>query len=265
MLASDFDFELPADRIAHAPARPRERARLLHVGEQLSDHHVFDLPGLLRAGDVLVANDTRVIPAQLSARRGVARIGITLDRPRADGTWLALAKNARRLRLGDTLDFDGARDFQASIASLDGDGAVGLRFNLDGAAFNDALQRAGALALPPYIDRPAGPTAEDARDYQTVFAEHEGAVAAPTAGLHFTEALLRQIDAAGCCVRRSRCMSVRELSCRCAVRTWQIIAFTPSVASSVLRRLCGSMRCVQRAGALLLSAPPVYVCSRRLR
>jgi S-adenosylmethionine:tRNA ribosyltransferase-isomerase len=197
LLASDFDFELPADRIAHAPARPRERARLLHVGEQLSDHHVFDLPGLLRAGDVLVANDTRVIPAQLSARRGVARIGITLDRPRADGTWLALAKNARRLRLGDTLDFDGARDFQASIASLDGDGAVGLRFNLDGAAFNDALQRAGALALPPYIDRPAGPTAEDARDYQTGFAEHEGAVAAPTAGLHFTEALLRQIDAAG--------------------------------------------------------------------
>ncbi len=196
MLASDFDFELPPDRIAHVPARPRESARLLQVGAALRDYSVADLPGLLRAGDVLVANDTRVIPAQLSAMRGAAKIGITLDRPRVDGTWLALARNARRLRVGDALDFDGATDFQARVVSLEGDGAVGLRFNLKGKAFDDALRRAGALALPPYIERPAGPTAEDARDYQTVFAEHAGAVAAPTAGLHFTEALLARIDAA---------------------------------------------------------------------
>ena len=194
---SDFDFELPDDRIAHQPARPREAARLLCVGETLADRFISDLPQQLRAGDVLVANDTRVIPAQLAARRGVAKIGITLDRPRADGTWMALARNSRRLHVNDTLDFDGASDLQAQIASLEGDGAVSLRFNLEGGAFSDALNRAGALALPPYIDRPTGPTAQDAQDYQTVFARHEGAVAAPTAGLHFTPELLAAIDAIG--------------------------------------------------------------------
>ena len=156
-----------------------------------------DLPSQLRPGDVLVANDTRVIPAQLAARRGAARVGITLDRPRPDGTWFALARNSRRLRVGDALDFDGATDLQAEVAALEGDGTVALRFNLQGGAFSDALSRAGALALPPYIDRPSGPTADDARDYQTVFAEREGAVAAPTAGLHFTPALLAEIDARG--------------------------------------------------------------------
>jgi S-adenosylmethionine:tRNA ribosyltransferase-isomerase len=194
---SDFDFELPDDRIAHQPARPREAARLLCVGETLADRFISDLPQQLRAGDVLVANDTRVIPAQLAARRGVAKIGITLDRPRADGTWMALARNSRRLHPNDTLDFDGASDLQAQVASLEGDGAVALRFNLEGGAFSDALNRAGALALPPYIDRPTGPTTQDSQDYQTVFARHEGAVAAPTAGLHFTPALLEAIDAIG--------------------------------------------------------------------
>ena len=195
LLASDFDFELPEGLIAHAPARPREAARLLKVGATLADRHVGDLPAVLRPGDLLVSNDTRVIPAQLSATRGAAKIGITLDRPRADGTWLALARNARRLRLGDALDFDGT--LQAEVAGLEGDGAVALRFNLEGAAFSDALNRAGALALPPYIDRPTGPTEADARDYQTVFAVREGAVAAPTAGLHFTSDLLARLDAAG--------------------------------------------------------------------
>ena len=167
------------------------------MGDTLVDRFISDLPQQLRAGDVLVANDTRVIPAQLAARRGVAKIGITLDRPRADGTWMALARNARRLHANDTLDFDGASDLQAQVASLEGDGAVSLRFNLEGAAFSDALNRAGALALPPYIDRPTGPTEQDAQDYQTVFARTEGAVAAPTAGLHFTPELLEAIDAIG--------------------------------------------------------------------
>ena len=156
-----------------------------------------DLPTLLRAGDVLVANDTRVIPAQLSAHRGAAKIGITLDRPLPDGSWSALARNARRLKLGDTLDFDGDTTLQAQIAALPGEGNVVLRFSLEGAAFGEALRRAGALALPPYIDRPQGPTAQDAQDYQTVFAEREGAVAAPTAGLHFTPSLLSALADAG--------------------------------------------------------------------
>ena len=195
MRAADFDFDLPHDRIAQTPARPRDSAKLLRVTTRLQDHTVADLPSLLRPGDLLVSNDTSVIPAQLAAMRGAARIGITLDRPRADGTWLALARNARRLRAGDTLDFN--TTLQAEVATLEGDGAVTLRFNLEGDAFSFALRQAGALALPPYIDRPGGPTAADAQDYQTVFAAREGAVASPTAGLHFTPALLASLDAAG--------------------------------------------------------------------
>ncbi|HTR17239.1 MAG TPA: tRNA preQ1(34) S-adenosylmethionine ribosyltransferase-isomerase QueA [Acetobacteraceae bacterium] len=201
LLASDFDFNLPPERIAHAPARPRDAARLLRVGATLEDRIVRDLPMLLRPGDLLVANDTRVIPAQLAARRGEARIGITLDRPLPDGTWHALARNARRLRQGDTLVFEGDDTLTATVAARDPDGGVALRFNLEGEAFGAALRRAGALALPPYIDRPAGPTAADATDYQTVFATEEGAVAAPTAGLHFTPALLAALEQAG--IRRT--------------------------------------------------------------
>jgi S-adenosylmethionine:tRNA ribosyltransferase-isomerase len=191
----NFDFLLPPERIAQHPARPRDAARLLCVrADGLEDCHVRDLPGLLRPGDILVANDTRVIPAQLSARRGEARIGITLDQPRADGTWHALARNARRLHVGDALRFEGAENFYAVVTELDPDGGVALRFNLNGDAFAAALHRVGALALPPYIARPHGPEPEDAADYQTVFARSEGAVAAPTAGLHFTPDLLAALD-----------------------------------------------------------------------
>ncbi len=191
---AEFDFTLPPGRVAHHPARPRDSARLLHVGETLSDATVLDLPRLLRPGDVLVVNDTRVIPAQLAARRGAARIGLTLDQPRPGGAWHALARNARRLRPGDRLTFDGADDLAAEVLERDADGGVLLRFN---DAFPAALARAGALALPPYIDRPAGPTAEDAADYQTLFARAPGAVAAPTAALHFTPRLLDALDDAG--------------------------------------------------------------------
>lgn len=197
MPIADFEFDLPAGCIAHQPARPRESARLLVVGETLEDRTVRDLPDQLRPGDILVSNDTRVIPAQLSAMRGQARIGITLDRPRPDGAWHALARNARRLHPGDTLVFEGAEGFTAIVVERDPDGGVALAFNLQGAEFADALTRAGALALPPYIDRPAGPLETDAEDYQTVFATHDGAVAAPTAGLHFTPALLAALDARG--------------------------------------------------------------------
>jgi S-adenosylmethionine:tRNA ribosyltransferase-isomerase len=195
MRLSDFDFDLPPARIAQHPARPRDAARLLVVAERLADRWVRDLPELLRPGDVLVANDTRVIPARLSARRGAARIGITLDRPLADGTWHALARNARRLRDGDLLAFDGAEELAATVRARHPDGGVGLAFNLHGSVFASALRRAGALALPPYIARPGGTLPEDEADYQTVFAARPGAVAAPTAGLHFTPSLLEALGA----------------------------------------------------------------------
>jgi S-adenosylmethionine:tRNA ribosyltransferase-isomerase len=195
---TDFDFVLPPERIAQYPAQPRDAARLLHVRpDGLEDRTVGDLPLLLRPGDVLVVNDTRVIPAQLAARRGAARIGITLDRPRADGAWQALARNARRLRVGDELTFEGDAALVATVLAREPDGSVALRFNRDGVAFTAALHRAAALALPPYIDRPTGPRAEDAGDYQTMFAAHDGAVAAPTAGLHFTPALRVRLEQRG--------------------------------------------------------------------
>ena len=192
-----FDFDLPPERVAHEPARPRDSARLLHVGAHLADHAVRDLPVLLRRGDLLVVNDTRVIPAQLEARRGAARIGLTLDQPRPDGTWHALARNARRLRPGDVLDFDREPGLQARVDAAPEGGAVVLRFNKADEAFARALDTAGALALPPYIARPNGPTSADAADYQTVFAQRPGAVAAPTAGLHFTPSLLDRLAQAG--------------------------------------------------------------------
>ncbi|MBV9736055.1 MAG: tRNA preQ1(34) S-adenosylmethionine ribosyltransferase-isomerase QueA [Acidisphaera sp.] len=196
MTSAEFDFDLPRERVAQAPARPRDAARLLHVAaDGLHDRTVRDLPGLLAPGDALVVNDTRVIPAQLTARRGAARIGITLDRPLADGTWVALARNARRLRAGDTLDIEGAALSACVVARQEG--SVTLRFDRQGAALAAALQASGALALPPYITRPHGPLAEDAADYQTVFARADGAVAAPTAGLHFTPALLAALEARG--------------------------------------------------------------------
>jgi S-adenosylmethionine:tRNA ribosyltransferase-isomerase len=192
-MISAFDFDLPPDRIAQHPAAPRDSARLLHVSQTgFADHIVTDLPNLLRAGDVLVANDTRVIPAQLEGRRGAARIGITLDRPAADGTWHALARNARRLRAGDVLDFSDV--LSAQVESLNG-GDVRLRFNCAGEAFAAALAASGAIALPPYIARPDGPTEGDRASYQTLFARHDGAVAAPTAGLHFTPQLLAALAA----------------------------------------------------------------------
>ena len=150
---------------------------------------------MLVPGDLLVANDTRVIPAQLAAHRGAARIGLTLDRPLADGTWHALARNARRVAPGDVLSLDGT-EMRAVVATRE-EGSVTLRFDREGEAFAGALREAGALALPPYIARPSGPTASDAADYQTVFARAEGAVAAPTGGLHFTPALLAALDRAG--------------------------------------------------------------------
>jgi len=198
MQISDFDFDLPRDNIALEPARPRDSARLLRVasGQALAEHRIADLPSLLEPGDLLIANDTAVIRAQLAAQRGVAKIGITLDRILNDGSWHALAKNARKLRPGDTLRF-GADPVTAEVVENEGDGAISMRFSTEGTAFDDFLKRVGALALPPYIDRPTGPTAQDDSDYATIFERYKGAVAAPTAGLHFTPGLLAALDARG--------------------------------------------------------------------
>ena len=198
LLLEEFGYDLPTERIATAPARPRDAARLLYVGAALQDRAVRDLPGLLRPGDLLVVNDTRVIPAQLEARRGAARVGITLDRPVAGGDWRVLLRNARRVKPGDVLEID--EDFSATVVEFAGGGAAVLRFAT--ADFGAALRRAGALALPPYIARPGGVTQADAADYQTMFAAHDGAVAAPTAGLHFTPALLAALAARGVEVAR---------------------------------------------------------------
>jgi S-adenosylmethionine:tRNA ribosyltransferase-isomerase len=169
---------------------------MLHVtAEERHDRVVRDLPGLLRAGDLMVANDTRVIPAQLQARRGKAAIGITLDRPSPNGDWHALARNSRRLQVGDELRFDGDAALRAVVVQNNTDGSIILRLNVAGEALGLALQAAGALALPPYVARPNGVTATDHENYQTIFAASPGAVAAPTAGLHFTPALLDRIAA----------------------------------------------------------------------
>ena len=194
---ADFDYDLPADRIAHYPARPRDSARLLRVRpDGLSDRTIRDLPSLLQPGDILVANDTKVFPAQLTARRGEATIGLTLDRPGPDGAWTSLARNARRVRPGDVLTIEGS-PLTATVVDKMPDGSLSLRFSLDGEALMGAFRQAGALALPPYIDRPRGPLPSDAEDYQTLFARQEGAVAAPTAGLHFTPRVLADLDATG--------------------------------------------------------------------
>lgn len=194
----DFDFHLPESLIAQEPARPRESARLLDAitPHTLVDRHVRDLPTLLRRGDLLVANNTAVIRAQLHALRGEARIGITLDQIRPDGTWHVLVRNARRLRVGDTLTFAHS-DQTAQVVALEPGGGANLRFSCEGDAFDTFLQTAGALALPPYIHRPNGPTAQDSKDYATIFERYKGAVAAPTAGLHFTPDLLDAVDATG--------------------------------------------------------------------
>jgi S-adenosylmethionine:tRNA ribosyltransferase-isomerase len=187
---SDFSFDLPPERIAQQPVNPRSAARLLLVApDSLADRGIRDLPALLSPGDILVAHDTRVIPAALEARRGAARIGITLDHPLPDGSWSALARNARRLRPGDLLTFTPA--LSATVLARAADGSVSLRFS------RPDPTTAARLALPPYIARPAGPLPSDEGDYQTVFAAHPGAVAAPTAGLHFTPDLLSALAARG--------------------------------------------------------------------
>lgn len=192
-----FDFELPPERIALRPACPRDAARMLVVegGEApFTGCTVRDLPRLLRTGDVLVFNDTRVIPAQLEGRRGEARIGATLHKRIDLRRWQAFVRNAKRLREGDTIDF--GEDVSAIAEERHGDGSFTLAFASE-EPVEVLLERAGTMPLPPYIAGKRPTDARDREDYQTIFAREDGAVAAPTAALHFTPELLAALDEAG--------------------------------------------------------------------
>ncbi|QCE33546.1 tRNA preQ1(34) S-adenosylmethionine ribosyltransferase-isomerase QueA [Acetobacteraceae bacterium] len=216
-----FDFHLPSEQIALNPASPRESGRLLHVLSSQNDtqspdlHFVRDLPKLLKKGDLLVFNDTKVIPAKIQAWRTrneqTAHVELTLDRPLPNGAWRVLVRNAKRLKKEDTLSFfpaiagnkygatlpEGKPDpVSAKISDID-QGVAEIIFSVSGTDFHNFLCRVGKLALPPYIERPQGPTLEDEQNYQTVFAKKEGAVAAPTASLHFTDSLLETLKAIG--------------------------------------------------------------------
>lgn len=203
MKLDDFDFDLPEGLIATRPARPRSSARLLLAqGGGMRDLHVHDLVDILGPGDLLVLNDTRVIPARLSGTRSrmtpqgeaVARIEITLLEPTPEGDWRALAKPLRKLKPGETVRFGEA--LSAEVTRI-GDAELTLRFDQSGEGFERALSEVGAMPLPPYIAALRPPDEADRTDYQTVWARNSGAVAAPTASLHFDADLLEKLKARG--------------------------------------------------------------------
>ena len=198
MQLSDFDFDLPEGLIATRPARPRTSARLLVAhGDRIEDRHVSDLIDEFRPGDRLILNNTRVIPARLTGiRRRMtgqgeveAKVEVTLLEPAAEG-WQALAKPLRKVAEGEVIRFSDRLSAQVAEKT---ETALRLVFNLSGGDFDAALAEAGAMPLPPYIAARRAPDARDKDDYQTVFARHSGAVAAPTASLHFDEPLLRAL------------------------------------------------------------------------
>jgi len=203
MTLDDFDFELPEDRIALRPVEPRGASRLLvvHGDGRLEDRLVADLPDYLRTGDCMVFNDTRVIPAALKGIRPArdktgqdVSIDANLVERLGSGTWRALARPGKRLKLGDRIAF--GADLSADVAGKLETGEIDLVFNRQGADLDAAVDTVGAMPLPRYIASRRPADARDRIDYQTVFAgEDAGSVAAPTAGLHFTPALLAQIDA----------------------------------------------------------------------
>lgn len=203
MKLGDFDFDLPERLIATRPVRPRSAARLLVAeGDTLRDLHVGDLPGLLGPGDRLVLNDTKVIPARLTGTRTratgqgpvTAKVEVTLLEPRPGGRWSALVKPLRKLREGEAIRLS---DRLSATVERIAEGQADLSFNLSGPDFDAALAEAGQMPLPPYIAALRPPDAQDLEDYQTVFARAAGAVAAPTASLHFDDALLARLAERG--------------------------------------------------------------------
>ena len=209
MKLSDFDFDLPEHLIALRPVKPRPASRMLVArGAEVQDSHVYDLPGWLRPGDMLVLNDTRVIPARLFGERrrasadgpGMAKIDVTLIHRDDAARWTALARPAKRLAPGDRINF--GDDLTAEVAEKREAGEIALTFDRGGADLDAAVAAAGVMPLPPYIAQRRAADAQDVEDYQTIFARHLGAVAAPTAALHFDDTLLASLAARG--IRSSR-------------------------------------------------------------
>jgi len=193
MRVSDFNFDLPSHLIAQSPASPRDSARLLSVSPNLEDLNIADLPRLVRPGDVLVVNDTRVIPARLNGKKDSGtKIQVTLLKPGTSGTWQALARPARKLKPGDRINF-GPR-FTCEVSGKGDDGQITLTFALSNTDLMVALDDHGIMPLPPYIKRSTLGEPTDQKNYQTMFAETPGAVAAPTAGLHFTPDLIKGVE-----------------------------------------------------------------------
>lgn len=208
MRVDAFDFELPDDRIAVQAIEPRDGARMLHVRPGFEppygDRMVRDLVDLVAPGDALVFNDTRVIPARILGHRlrgtTKAKVEFLLTERLADDAWATLAKPAKRMAIGDTIELrnaDGSELLEAVVDDKLADGSVVLRFDASGRALDFAIDRVGTMPLPPYIAQKRAPDASDVVRYQTVYAKTDGAVAAPTAGLHFTSALLDQLRARG--------------------------------------------------------------------
>ena len=205
-----FDFELDKDLIAKQPVTPRDSSRLLDLSEEaeITDRHFYDLPKILRKGDVLVFNDTKVIPARLYGKKGEALVEVTLYHPDDGIRWWAFIKNAKRLKVGDSVCFYNAdvsaeeSDFKAEVLQKDSEDGVLIKFDCNPDELGKKLEQYGSMPLPPYIKREKPLKGlwnpyNDKEDYQTVYAKHEGAVAAPTAGLHFTDRLLKEIDEMG--------------------------------------------------------------------
>ncbi|MBW0150959.1 MAG: tRNA preQ1(34) S-adenosylmethionine ribosyltransferase-isomerase QueA [Phenylobacterium sp.] len=210
MKTADFDFDLPDSAIALRPAQPRDAARMLRVmpGQPLADLQVRDLPGELRAGDILVLNDTRVIPARLSGRRtrgdSVVAVEATLHKRIAPDRWSAFMRPGKRLAPGDRVSFGESEDRACLLGALDATvvekgegGEILLAFDLAGPALDEAIKARGAMPLPPYIAAKRPEDDQDQTDYQTIYAQADGSVAAPTAGLHFTPELLARLGEAG--------------------------------------------------------------------
>ena len=205
-----FDFDLDRSLIADKPANPRDTSRLLDLsdGEHIKDRHFYDLPDILQAGDVLVFNDTKVIPARLYGSHGEAKVEVTLYHPIDGLRWMSFIKNAKRLHEGDTVYFytdtitPEDSDFSAQVIKKQGEEGVELRFNCNADDLGHLLEKYGSMPLPPYIKREK-PTQglwnkyNDKEDYQTIYAKHEGAVAAPTAGLHFTDRVFKALEEKG--------------------------------------------------------------------
>ena len=201
MKVSAFDFDLPDEAIALRPASPRDHARLLQVSGDgnFSDYHVFDLPRILRSGDILVLNETRVFPAALTATRkarpvgggGDVKIAVNLHQKKMEDRWLAFVRPAKRLKVGDCVYFGDS--LSAEVTEKNSGGEVELLFDKAGDALMAAIDKTGTMPIPPYIARQRQTDERDVSDYQTIYAVDTGSVAAPTAGLHFTERLMKAL------------------------------------------------------------------------